>query len=324
MKHFSILVTIIALTSAAFIMAGCSKDTTPTGTSQPSVEEQAIQTSLASSDYALPMEFHNDEQYQDPDVTGEGVEYSVGQNGGETLPWVRFHRIMRVTPRVEYLIEIPGSEGEGTADVRIVHHLRGTFVVDNTDDHVRNPFFKPFVSAAVTNVMARRTDDVWRIVKVSPTDIRSVNDGGTTIHIAWVKAEGSSHTFPMSSIFSPDTLLALHELPAFAPGDTVRVRARALNTNQSDCWLFLHVHSRHAADAFHMRVPFARDASDPTLYRAAWVVPAGIEAPRVFHMAVDGIDWNTLFGDETAIYNSRMWCVPCLIGYPLLGKEWSQ
>jgi len=44
----------------------------------------------------------------------------------------------------------------------------------------------------------------------------------------------------------------------------------------------------------------------------------------VFHMAVDGIDWNTLFGDETAIYNSRMWCVPCLIGYPQLGKEWSQ
>jgi hypothetical protein len=321
MRRFSILTTIIVLASLLLIVAGCSKNTSPTSTSQPSADEQAIRTLLGSSEYALPTDFHNDEQYQTEGLTGVGSEGHVNQDGVVTLPWVRFFRVMRVAPRVEYLVLIPGSEGDSTADVRIAYHLMGAFVVDNTDDDVINPFLRPFTSIAATNVMARLTHDGWRIVKISPTNIHSSNDGGTTIHIEWMMAEGSSHTFPMSSILSPDTLLALYELPAFAPGDTVRVRAKALNTNPDGCWLFLHVHCGYAASVFHLRVPFVRDASDSTLYYAAWVVPTGIEAPRVFHMAVDGIDWNTLFGDRTAIYNSRMWSVPCLIGFPQMVNE---
>jgi len=321
MKRLPVLVTLIALSVFMCVLSGCSKDDTLTNTPQPSAEQLAIQTSLASSDYALPMEFHNDEQYEDPGVTGESSSYFVTQDGDDTLPWVRFHRMMRLLPRVEYLVQIPGSEGDGTADVRIINHLLGLFIVDNTDDHIRNPFSRPFASRAVTNVMARKIEDNWRIEKISPTDVASVNDGGTTIRIAWMKAEGSSHTFPMSTILSPDTLLSLHQLPAFAPGDTVRVQARAFNANEDGCWFFLHIHNRYAASVFHMRIPFVRDEFDPTLYRAAWVVPGGIELPRVFYMAVDGINWNTLFGDGTAVYNSRMWCVPCLIGYPQLVKE---
>jgi hypothetical protein len=321
MRRFSILTTITVLASVLLVAGGCSKETAPTTTSQQSADEQAIQTSVASSEYALPMEFHSDEQYEGLDVTGEGSGYSVNADGAETLPWVRFFRVMRIAPRIEYIVRIPGSEGDSTADVRIIHHLWGTFVVDNTDDGVRNPFFRPFLSSAATSVMARQFEDGWKIVKISPTDIRSLNDGGTTIQIGGMSAEGSSHTFPMSLILSPDTLLALYELPSFAPGDTVRIRATAFNTTQEGCWLFLHVHSRYAADVFYLRVPFVRDAFDPTLYYAAWVVPAGIELPRVFYMAVDGIGWNTLFGDGTAIYSSRMWCIPCVIGYPQLVKE---
>jgi hypothetical protein len=321
MRGFSILAVILALASASLVVVGCSKDTTPTSTPPPSADEQAIQTLLASSEYALPMDFYNDEQYQTEGLTGIGSESYVNQDGVVTLPWVRFFRLMRLAPRVEYIVRIPGSEGDSTADVRIVHHLLGAFIVDNTDDHINNSFLRRFTSVAATNVMARLTPEGWRIVEVSPTNIYSLNDGGTTIHIGWMTTEGSSHTFPMSSILSPDTLLALYELPTFAPGDTVRVRARASSTRPDGYWLFLHVHSGHGASVFHLRVPFVRDASDPALYYAAWVVPAGIETPRVFHVAVDGIGWNTLFGDGTAIYNSRMWSVPCLIGYPQIAKE---
>jgi hypothetical protein len=267
------------------------------------------------------MDLLNDEQYQTESLTGIGSEAYVNQDGVVTLPWVRFFRIMRLAPRVEYIVRIPGSEGDSTADVRIVHHVLGVFVVDNADDHINNPFFRPFTCVAATNVMARLTPDGWRIVEISPTNVHSLDDGGTTVHIEEMIAEGSSHTFPISSILSPDTLLTLYELPAFAPGDTVRVRARVSSTRPDGCWLFLHVHSDHGASVFHLRVPFVRDAGDPTLYYATWVVPAGIEAPRVFHVAVDGIGWNTLFGDGTAIYNSRMWSVPCLVGYPQMANE---
>jgi len=268
------------------------------------------------------MDFHNDEQYQDGPVTGGVSEYSLSQEDGETLPWVRFFRVMRLLPRTEYMIQIPSGEGEGTsAEVRITNHLRGLFVVDNTNDHIINPFLRVFASRAVTNIMAQRSGETWQITKISPTDIWSENDGGTTIHISWVSAEGSSHTFPMSSIFSPDTLLGLGELPTFAPGDSVIVRARAFSTNADGCWLFLHVHGRRVPAVFHLRIPFIRDASDPALYRAVWVVPAGIDMPRVFFMAVDGIGWDTLFGVEAATYNSRMWCFPCLVGMPQIVRQ---
>jgi|GEM_PF-3172233 len=321
MKCLSILAAFVALALLPFILIGCSKDTGPTSTTQLSADEQAVQTSLAASDFALPMDFHNDEQYQGQGVSGGISKYLFSQEDGETLPWVSFFRVIKFLPRTQYVIQIPGSGGEGTADVRIINYLRGVFVVDNTDDKVINPFLRAFVSRAVTNVIAQRIGDTWEIAKISPTDVRSENNGGTSIQFMWVSTEGSSNTFPMRVIFAPDTLFNLAELPAFAPGDSVRVRARAFSTNPDGCWLFLHVHGRRAPAVFHLRIPFVRDASDPTLYDAVWVVPAGIEMPRVFFMAVDAIGLNTLFGDATATYNSRMWCFPCLVGLPRTASQ---
>jgi hypothetical protein len=90
---------------------------------------------LASSEYALPMDFYNDEQYQTEGLTGIGSESYVNQDGVVTLPWVRFFRLMRLAPRVEYIVRIPGSEGDSTAEVRIVHHLQSL-----EEEQQRSPF----------------------------------------------------------------------------------------------------------------------------------------------------------------------------------------
>ncbi|UCF78057.1 MAG: hypothetical protein JSW03_08040 [Candidatus Eiseniibacteriota bacterium] len=318
MKHLSTLLAALALASLLAVLAGCSSDSTSTGTAELSPEEQEIQAMLESSEYILPDGFHSDEQYEGQYVSA--VSQGGEEEDAETLPWVRFFRMMRGRPWVQFVIRIPGTEGPGTADVKILHHLWGTFVVDNTQDGIANPFFRPFGSVAVTHMMLRKVDEVWRIDKVSPTDVVSTNDGGTTIHIVAVRTRGSSHTYPQTIISSPDSLFTLHELPAFAPGDTVMVAAKAMNRNPDGSWLFLHAHCGHRASFFHIRVPFVRDESDPTMFQARWVLPPGMDVPRVFHMAVDAIDWNTLFGDKDAVYNSRMWSIPCVVG-PILVTE---
>jgi hypothetical protein len=333
MKRFLILAA-LALTSVLLVAAGCSKDSSPTSTSETlSPEAQEIRAYLEASEYALPLEFNADDQYAQVGITEEDGITLVSdepEDGVEILPWVRFVRIGKTRPEVEYVIQIPGAEGEGTADVRITYQFTGTFVVDNTRDGIINPFYRPFEAMAIRNLVLRDTPDGWRIKKISPADVFSTNDGGTSISIASVRAWGSSHTYPEVELTSPDVLLCLNELPAFVPGDTLLVTARATSANPDGCWLFLHVHSaaygRHP-HVLHWRFPFVRDASDPALYYVRLPLPececcdgcAGV--PRIFHLAVDGIGWDTLFGDETAVYNSKMWSVPCVFAYPQLVTE---
>ena len=322
MKRFSILTSVV-LASLLLTAAGCSKDSSPTGTyREPTQEQQEIQAFLVTSEYALPEEFHSDQSYEGQGVLGEVDESAVSQAPAEdadVLPWVRFVRLARVRPRVEYIIQVPGASGEGTADVRVIHHIVGTFIVDGTRDQVVNPFFRHFTSLAVRNLMLRKTEGGWTVEKISPVDVVSTNDGGTTIRIVGMGTRGSSGTHPEVRLASPDTLLSLDELPRFAPGDTILVAARAASSAEDGCWLFLHVHGGcygpHAY-VFHWRIPFVRDASDPTLFRARLPLPNAANGPRVIHMAVDGIGWNTLFGDETVVYNSRMWAMPCVIKGP--------
>lgn len=319
MKRFSILTSVV-LASLLLTAAGCSKDSVLSDTPQePTAEQQEIQAFLETSEYALPEEFHSDQDYEDQGVLAEPDENVVSQDTGEAadfLPWVRFVRLARVRPQTEYVIQVPGAGGEGTADVRVIHHIVGAFIVDNSRDRVVNPFVRQFTSIATRNLMLRKTDGAWTVEKVSPTDILSTNDGGTTIHIAGVGTRGSSGTHPEVRLASPDTLLSPDELPRFAPGDTMLVAARAASSAEDGCWLFLHVHGASYgphAHVIHWRIPFVRDGSDPNLYFARLPLPNVACCPRVMHMAVDGIGWNTLFGDETAVYNSRMWSVPCVI-----------
>ncbi len=315
MKRFSILTSVV-LAAILLTVAGCSKDSNPASSQLPTQEQQEIQAFLEASEYALPDEFNSDQSYDGQGVLGEDEVGAVSQDGVNVLPWVKFFRIARVKPTAQYIMELPGSGGEGTADVRVTHHIVGTFIVDNTQDQLVNPFLRQFTSIARRYLMLRKTDGGWRIEKISPVDILSTNDGGTTIRIAGVGARGSSGTYPEVRLMSPDTLLSLDELPRFAPGDTMLVAARAESSAGDGCWLFLHVHGGcygpHAM-VVHRRVPFVRDSSDPTLFFAKLVLPNTPTVPRVIHVAVDGIGWNTLFGDETAVYNSRMWAVPCVM-----------
>ncbi|KPJ59352.1 MAG: hypothetical protein AMJ46_11490 [Latescibacteria bacterium DG_63] len=318
MRLLLTLAASVALASLLVVLAGCSGDSSSVGTAELSPEQQDIQALLEASEYALPEAFHSDEEYQVQDGSSL-TQYC--EEGEDVLPWVRFFRVMRGRPWNQYIIRIPGSGGPGTADVKILQHISGAFVVDNTDDAIINPFYRRLGSIAVTHFMLNKLEGVWRIAKISPTDIVSTNDGGTTIHIEGIRTQGSSRTYPQTIIMSADSLLALDRLPAFAPGDTVMVAAKALNRNEDGSWLFLHVHCAHHASFFHGWVPFVRDDSDPTMFYARWILPPGVATPRVFHMAVDAIDWNTLFGDETAVYNSRIWSVPCVLGFSLLVEK---
>jgi hypothetical protein len=292
----SVLLLLAALT---VLPTGCMR--------QRANDEESIKTVLGTSEYMN--DDHSgatDDETSNPRRDG----YGPGNEGDfvplDTLPFVRFCRMIeRPVPRT-VVISIPAYPGypETTALAVITATPSGQFYVHNDrTSHVA--WVKDFTDQGVRKVYLTRHDDTWRIRRLTPWNI-STQNAPYNVDLASVRLEarpsGLNYLYT-----SPDTLLTKQQLPAFLPGDTVKVTV----TIQCDsgAWTFLHRGRR----GHHIRQAFYR--SSPTTFEREWRIwdDSLPPLPVVRPTATDVIAWPTLFGDSSAAYNAHAWTLPYVI-----------
>lgn len=223
-----------------------------------------------------------------------------------TIPWVRFAR--KITSFTRHVsVEIKDTIAIATIGTA----AEGYFIVIN--DPI-NPirYRRPIADTGIRTVYLTKHDDRWRIRKVSPKNIWT-KDAATQITITSVRAEAS----PSGNIFeitNPDTLLTKNQLPTFYPNDTVKVTV-TLQMQDDSAWVFLH---RGRKRPYRRREPFFRTST--YTFERTWIIStdtdASYTAPEVRPSAIDAIQWQTLWGDSLAPYNSRAWCLPYVVKLP--------
>jgi len=283
------------------ILSGCGKKESPL---QASSESALILTTLANSGYTNEDAFGG---------TNDGTDVPQGFSWGsagwtvpgwDTLKPVRFARHITRNLRT---VKIDSLNAEKTkAWVTITHDLSGSFY-DNSS-YPYDPY-KTYIRPIdddkwIRHVYLERNEArVWRVVKISPVDVQTVNSPYpiTIVSVeADAKPSGAHYAFTR-----PDTLLAREELPAFQLGDTVTVKVSVLVECDST-WAFLH-RWYHPLPWHHIRQPFYRTSL--TTFERNWTIPEDsvFTTPAIRHAAVDLIGMKALFGGESEQYNARAW-----------------
>jgi hypothetical protein len=144
---------------------------------------------------------------------------------------------------------------------------------------------------------------VWRVVKISPVDVQTVN---SPYPITILSLEASAVPSGVHYVFTkPDTLLAKSELPTFLPGDSVTVKV-TVSVQGDSSWAFLHRWTR-PWPWWHIRQPFYRTSINT--FERTWTIPEDsvLTIPAIRHAAVDLIGMKALFGDDREQYNAHAW-----------------
>ncbi|MDO9068049.1 MAG: hypothetical protein Q7W05_06295, partial [Deltaproteobacteria bacterium] len=188
--------------------------------------------------------------------------------------------------------------------------LYGIMYVDNDGDSIRDPFLRSFNSAelhdrATRYARLRKINDIWRVWGVTPLELYTLN-GDPGLGIDSVVITGCANSNGLVVIRPQDMaqtrLRSL--LPIFSPGDSVTVSVWASPSGQF--WSFLHrwlyrVHDRRPMEKV-----------DGQMFTYGWRVPQDALL-GVRHASVDVISQNCLFGDNTATYSARAWCLPYIV-----------
>lgn len=254
----------------------------------------------------------SDDSTKTPDLTG-GPGLAT-----DTFPfyvkWVRF--IERPVER-HYEIDLVGD----SAFVTMTAYLQGTppdygFFVRNDTTNPLLIYNRAITDSIIRKVKCYRDDAGWHLAGITVADIYTV---GTThpVTITEVRARVESRNYEFL-VNDPDKYFAKDELPIFYPNDTVEVTVTCSAEGDST-WAFLHHGAGHRPGIGlkrHWRQPFYRE--NITTFTRTWIIAddSVIVTPAVRHSAVDIIGWETLFGDSTATYYSRAWCLPYIIRNP--------
>jgi len=302
-KACAVLAALIVL---MLVPVGCSL--------QQNDDEQAITDLLNSSGYTNE---DNDRSYGSDDTTLAGG----GDDGPLTddphrPPFVRFRRyIPRGGISRNINIQIPAYPGypDSTALATITADIDGE--LRTMFDTTGNPILvwrKQFHDQAVRKVYLARTQDGWRIRKVTPLEFQTV-DAPYTLRIHELKVHAASwreqDTF---RIQNGDTMLAKHDLPRFAPTDTVTVWVEIESSGDS-CWTFLH----HGRPDWPHRWRRAYTKMAAHQFCGTWLVgDEQGEYPQVRPSGHDAIGWNSLWSDTTEPYVSAAWGLPYIVAEP--------
>jgi hypothetical protein len=298
MRQFAILMALTV--SASLLLTGCGVRNTH--------DEENIRTLLGTSDYTN--DEHSgatDDGRTNPDGGGLGIPTAGGLvPSGDTLAWVRFCRkIERPVPRT-IEITIPAYSGypDTTALATITATPTGQFYVHN--DPLRHvAWVKDFTDEGVRKVYLTKHNDTWRIRSITPWNMHTkaapwtINI--TSLHID-ARPSGLSYEYT-----TPETMLTKRQLPAFLPGDTVKVTVTV--ESDSATWAFLH----RGRQGHHSREAFYR--MTPVVFEREWCIgdDSVPNLPAVRPTATDIISSPTLFGDTLAPYNSCAWTLPYIV-----------
>ncbi len=315
-------------------MEGCgSNGTVKAIAPQASPDRTAIETLIASApEFALAFD-------DGGDLPGTATTATAVTSGAQSttldstavLPvrWGRW-RIPPHHPPVRTISFLTPPDS-GQALVKVNVKFDGFFLVDTTDDGIRNPGKKPLRDQMTRYALFKKvwfhadstSDDSlfgWRLIAVSPVEFAMIDPSKQTVTIHSVTLTGAQAHI---TITDPATLLSLRKnadglLPLFREGETVKVEAAVTNTDHGyapPTYVYLHapISEHESGDAHNwIRILMYDDgthgdvtAGDGT-YTAEWTV-------RNFsrhHIAVDVLDSRCLQNETHDDYNSTAWAIP--------------
>lgn len=288
----------------AVIIAACGKNNP--AESPTAEDDAAIQTVLQSSGYTDTTNFVNDNTatpYLSPVYPGGAKSDTFPLN----VRWAR--KIDRVTRTVD--ISYDSSNTVALAHVTLDFY--GHIYVDNTDDGLLNPNVDTLHDRGHRLVRLRKVNNRWRIWGVTPLEIATV-DPPYHVWIDRVVVTGCLNG-PIEILPAEMSSARLREnLPVFNHGDTAVVTVYCRTDGTDSTWAFLH-RWLYRLPRQHMRWPLFRD--NITTFVRSWEIAGDsipvLLLPAVRHASVDVVAWNTLFGDSTASYAARTWCLPYVV-----------
>lgn len=292
MKYIKLLMPLLLI---AALIIGCGKEN----------DEDAIQALLESSWFVGDGAVRSAD-----DSTNTPKSIHGAQLIPDTLGFVRWVRWIERPVTREFDITVTGD----SANVTITTYLIGTppgyglFVVNDP--------FGPVVQRTIEDVAVRhvklyKDEGHWRIASITVADV-STTDTQHPVTITEIRAEVVSRGYEFV-VNSPDTFFTKEQLPTFFPSDTVDVTVTCSAVDDST-WAFLHHGIGHRPGrGCHWRQPFYRD--NTTTFSRTWVIAddSVIVTPAVRHTATDVLGWQTLFGDSSATYYARAWCLPYIV-----------
>ena len=244
------------------------------------------------------------------DSTDIPQDYAFNRLLADTIPFVRWVRWIERPIAREYDIVVNGD----SADVLIMAKLTGTspyYGLFVNNDPLGPIYNRSIIDTLVRRVKLYKDDKHWRIASLTAADIYTLN-AGDPVSIDEIRASVPQRNYEFV-INSADTYFEKDELPIFYPSDTVIITVICSAQNDS-VWAFLHHGTGHRPGlGIHIRQPFYRD--NTTTFSRTWVIAEDniITRPAVRHSATDILGWESLFGDSTATYYARAWCIPYIV-----------
>jgi hypothetical protein len=330
----------VLLAFALPLLAGCSANNPAkpdaSAAATASADRAAIQALIESAPELDVMftddggEILGDAPSAAPAGAADGLVPAVTADDTATLPihWGRW-RVLPHHPPVRTIEFMSPIESDRVL-VKINVKFDGLFLVDRTDDGIRNPGRKPLRDQVTRYALFRKiwfhpnstTSDSafgWRLVAVSSSEFTMIDPSRQTVSISKVELTGATTHV---TITDPSALLSLHPaadpFPLFREGETVKVEAAVSNTDQSyapPTFVFLHVPigDRVFPGPRERRRLLMRDdgthgdtVAGDGVYTAVWLVQ---DVGR-HHLAVDVINSRTLQNETDDDYNSTAWGVP--------------
>jgi hypothetical protein len=324
------------------LLAGCSTNSNPAkpdlGAAAPPGSDQAAIQAIVDTAPELDFTFADDggellgsapAATPTASTTATGTADSITDSTA-VLPvhWGRW-RIPPNHPPVR-TIEFLTPPDSGHALVRINVKFDGIFLVDTTDDAMRNPGRKPLRDQVTRYALFRKTwfhpdttstDSVfgWRLVAVSPSEFTMIDPSRQTVSVSKVELTGATTHV---TITDPTALLSLRSgtdpLPLFREGEVVKVEATVTNTDQGyvpPTFVFLHVPIGDRAfptPRERQRILMWDDGTHGDavagdgVYTAMWTV----QDLGHHHLAVDVLNSRCLENETNDDYNSTTWGVP--------------
>ncbi|MEO0108203.1 MAG: hypothetical protein ABIK62_03405 [candidate division WOR-3 bacterium] len=265
-------------------------------------DRAAIADLLSTSEYTNEEQCGAiDDETNDPGGNDLGQAYLPT----ETIPWVRFVRLLSRPIARSVTITIPAYEGypETTALATVTANMNGNMYVRNGSP-VHHLWVKPISDQGFRRIYLTKHNDTWRIRRMTPWRV-TTRDAPYTVAIESVvySATPSNLRYVYSN---PDSLFTKDELPAFVLDDTVTVWVTI--RCDSSGWAFLHRGRRGS----HIRQAFGRESTNCFVRR--WVVNRDSipVVPTIRATAVDVISWPALFGDSSSPYNACAWTLPLI------------
>ena len=324
-----------------FLLAGCGHNdpTSPGngGVNPAGTADRSQIEALVASAPELDFTFTDDEgealgEATTANDTGNASLVAPADSGTSdaTRPvfWGRWRRPPDHPPvRTVEFLEPPA---EGKALVKVNVKFDGLFLVDRTDDGVRNPGKKPLRDELTRYALFRKiwfhpaeseSESVfcWRLVAISPTEFRMTDPAKQTVTIESVTLDGEQTDL---TVTDPAELLKLRReerrLPIFRYGEQVKVEAKVTNTDTGfdpPTFVFLHVPTSNVLcpgpqDRRRIRMFDNGMNGDAVAGDGTFTVIWTVHDLGLHHAAVDVINSRTLQNETDDDYNSTTWGIP--------------